>query len=214
MVSLTGGTATPAGSVSFWLCKVDAPARCGTGGTQVGGAVNLTGAAYPATVVSGRDDRHRAGSLLLARWSTPATPRTASRRSSDSSVERVLRRKRGGLLADQRAERGCRTTRSPSRRPQAATLAGSVSFALYPSATCAGATTVYSTTVAVAGASPQTSVDLEHHRGHGFSGSYSVEGQLRQHQPGAAGHRRQVPRDIGTDNHQRRYTDQPVRAGC
>ncbi|HEX5968800.1 MAG TPA: hemagglutinin, partial [Intrasporangium sp.] len=45
------GTATPAGSVAFFLCKVDSPALCDTGGTSVG-STNLTGAAYPATVVS------------------------------------------------------------------------------------------------------------------------------------------------------------------
>lgn len=51
VVSLVGGTATPAGSVAFSLCKLDAPALCTTGGTSVG-STNLTGAAYPVTVVS------------------------------------------------------------------------------------------------------------------------------------------------------------------
>jgi hypothetical protein len=51
LVSLQGGTATPAGSVSFSLCKVDSPDLCDEGGTDVG-SVNLTGSAYPATVVS------------------------------------------------------------------------------------------------------------------------------------------------------------------
>jgi hypothetical protein len=51
VVSLTGGTATPAGSVAFSLCKVDAPGLCTSGGTNVG-SVNLTGAAYPVTVTS------------------------------------------------------------------------------------------------------------------------------------------------------------------
>ncbi len=51
VVSVTGGTATPAGSVAFFLCKVDAPGLCTTGGTSVG-STNLTGAAYPVTVVS------------------------------------------------------------------------------------------------------------------------------------------------------------------
>ena len=51
VVSLTGGTATPAGSVAFSLCKVDAPSLCGSGGTSVG-STNLTGASYPVTVVS------------------------------------------------------------------------------------------------------------------------------------------------------------------
>ena len=51
VVSLVGGTAAPAGSVAFSLCKVDAPGLCTTGGTSVG-STNLSGAAYPATVVS------------------------------------------------------------------------------------------------------------------------------------------------------------------
>ena len=51
VVELTGGTATPAGSVAFSLCKVDAPGLCATGGTAVG-STNLTGAAYPVTVLS------------------------------------------------------------------------------------------------------------------------------------------------------------------
>ncbi|MBO9520442.1 MAG: hypothetical protein J7518_02805 [Nocardioidaceae bacterium] len=51
VVSLTGGTATPAGSVAFFLCKVDAPGTCSSGGTSVG-SVSLSGASYPATVTS------------------------------------------------------------------------------------------------------------------------------------------------------------------
>jgi hypothetical protein len=51
VVSLVGGTATPAGSVAFFLCKVDSPALCATGGTSVG-STNLSGSAYPVTVQS------------------------------------------------------------------------------------------------------------------------------------------------------------------
>ncbi|MCW2752634.1 MAG: hypothetical protein JWQ32_45 [Marmoricola sp.] len=51
VVGLSGGTATPSGSVSFTLCKVDAPATCSTGGTTVG-STSLTGGTYPATVNS------------------------------------------------------------------------------------------------------------------------------------------------------------------
>jgi hypothetical protein len=51
VVSLTGGTAAPAGSVAFSLCKVDTPDLCTTGGTSVG-STNLSGASYPATVSS------------------------------------------------------------------------------------------------------------------------------------------------------------------
>jgi hypothetical protein len=51
VVSLNGGTAVPAGSVTFSLCKVDAPGLCTTGGTSVG-STTVTGAAYPVTVAS------------------------------------------------------------------------------------------------------------------------------------------------------------------
>jgi hypothetical protein len=51
VVGLVGGTAAPAGSVAFSLCKVDAPGLCTTGGTDVG-STNLTGTSYPVTVAS------------------------------------------------------------------------------------------------------------------------------------------------------------------
>jgi hypothetical protein len=51
VVDLEGGTATPAGSVAFYLCQVADPGLCTTGGTSVG-STNLAGAAYPATVLS------------------------------------------------------------------------------------------------------------------------------------------------------------------
>jgi hypothetical protein len=51
VIGVTGGTATPAGSVAFYLCKLDSPTLCTTGGTSVG-STNLSGAAYPVTVQS------------------------------------------------------------------------------------------------------------------------------------------------------------------
>jgi hypothetical protein len=51
VVAVQGGTATPAGSVAFFLCKVDAPGLCTTDGTSVG-STNLSGASYPVTVQS------------------------------------------------------------------------------------------------------------------------------------------------------------------
>ncbi len=50
-VTVEGGSATPAGSVEFFLCKVDSPDLCDTGGTEVG-STNLSGASYPTTVLS------------------------------------------------------------------------------------------------------------------------------------------------------------------
>ena len=51
VIDIQGGTATPAGSVAFSLCKVDSPGLCGSGGTSIG-STNLSGSAYPVTVVS------------------------------------------------------------------------------------------------------------------------------------------------------------------
>jgi hypothetical protein len=51
VIGVTGGTATPAGSVAFYLCKVDSPGLCTSGGTSVG-STSLSGAAYPVTVQS------------------------------------------------------------------------------------------------------------------------------------------------------------------
>jgi hypothetical protein len=51
VVGVVGGTATPAGSVAFSLCKVDAPGLCASGGTSVG-STSLSGASYPVTVLS------------------------------------------------------------------------------------------------------------------------------------------------------------------
>ncbi len=51
VVDVTGGSATPSGSVAFALCKVDAPGLCTSGGTAVG-STTLAGASYPVTVAS------------------------------------------------------------------------------------------------------------------------------------------------------------------
>jgi hypothetical protein len=51
VVNISGGTATPAGSVAFFLCKVDSPGLCTSDGTSVGSTA-LTGASYPVTVQS------------------------------------------------------------------------------------------------------------------------------------------------------------------
>lgn len=61
VVGLTGGTATPAGSVAFWLCKVDTGTCSGVNDPNIPtvdrvglsvGSTNLTGTAYPVTVFS------------------------------------------------------------------------------------------------------------------------------------------------------------------
>ena len=84
VVSLTGGTATPTGTVAFSLCKVDAPGLCDTGGTSVG-STNLTGAAYPVTVQSPTAYVTSAGRYCWrATWS--GDPANGIPGSSDSKV--------------------------------------------------------------------------------------------------------------------------------
>jgi len=51
VVDVSGGQPAPDGTVTFHLCKVDAPALCDAGGVEIG-AVDVTGAMYPATVTS------------------------------------------------------------------------------------------------------------------------------------------------------------------
>lgn len=52
VVDIQGGSSTPAGSLSFYLCKLDS-GTCTTGGTSIGSSpVTDVDGAYPATVVS------------------------------------------------------------------------------------------------------------------------------------------------------------------
>lgn len=49
-ISLTGGSATPSGSISFFLCRIDA-GTCANGGTSVG-STSIAGGSFPKTVSS------------------------------------------------------------------------------------------------------------------------------------------------------------------
>ncbi|GAA3646703.1 hypothetical protein GCM10022237_02720 [Nocardioides ginsengisoli] len=49
-ISVSGGTPTPTGSISFFLCKQDT-GTCDTGGTSVG-STSIAGGSYPETVAS------------------------------------------------------------------------------------------------------------------------------------------------------------------
>ena len=154
VVSLTGGTATPAGSVSFWLCKVASPGLCDTGGTQVGGAVNLTGASYPATAVSDATTVTEPGRYC---WRAVYTGDAANGipGSSDSSATECFTVKAvaSSLFSEQTWVPNDSVTVSA---PAGGNLAGSVSFELYANGTCTG-TPIYTAnpTVPVSGASPQ-----------------------------------------------------------
>lgn len=84
VVSVQGGTATPTGSVSFNLCKVDSPGLCTTGGTSVG-STSLSGASYPVTVQSPTAYVTSAGRYCWrATWSGDSANGIAG--SSDSSA--------------------------------------------------------------------------------------------------------------------------------
>ncbi len=85
VVAIQGGTATPTGSVSFFLCKVDAPGLCTSGGTAVGSKNLAPAPAYPVTVVSDTAYVTSAGRYCWrAAWS--GDPANNIPGSSDSSA--------------------------------------------------------------------------------------------------------------------------------
>ena len=89
-------------------------------------------------------------------------------------------------------------------------LAGTVSFDLYAAANCTG-TAIYSTTAAVAGASPQT-VSTSNTTAQLATGSFSWK--VSYDSTNAA--QRNIPPScheiVGSDDHQRRHHQQPVNA--
>ena len=95
--------------------------------------------------------------------------------------------------------------------PAGGALAGSVSFALYASSDCAvgGDAAIYSVTEAGLRCVAPDGVHGERHRSAGH-GILLVVGELHQHQLRPGGHPGQLPRDLGTDRHQRRDGEQPV----
>jgi len=168
VVSLTGGTATPTGSVAFSLCKLDT-GLCTTGGTSVG-STNLSGSAYPVTVQSPTAYVTSAGRYCWrATWSgdsangigsssdssatecftvNPVTPTLSTSAGSDVVV--------GGALTD-RATLGGTATQPANpvinlTGTGGAAAGGTITFKLYgPSSTGCGALVYTSPTVAVSG---------------------------------------------------------------
>jgi len=169
VVSLTGGTATPAGSVAFSLCKVDSPGLCGSGGTSVG-STNLTGAAYPVTVVSPTAYVTSAGRYC---WRATFTGDSANGipSSSDSSatecftvnpVDPTLSTTAGADVTLGTAVTDSATLGGTATQPAnpvinltgtgGAAAAGTITFKLYgPSDTACGSLVYTSATVAVSG---------------------------------------------------------------
>ena len=152
LINVTGGTATPSGSVTFYLCQV-ASGACTTGGTLVGSAVPLTGAAYPVTVVSGLAPITSPGRYCWrAEFSGDAANGIAA--VSDASLNEcfVVNAVPSSLTSAQNWVPNDSVTITA---PAGGALAGTVAFALYAGTTCQGAA-LYSTTAPVAGTSPQT----------------------------------------------------------
>lgn len=152
-VSLTGGTASPAGSVAFYLCKVAAdadPNTCVTGGTSVG-STSLTDP-YPSTVLSPSTNVTDVGRYCWrAVYSGDAANGIPS--SSDSSANEcfTINAVPASLTTAQRWVPNDSATISASA---GGSLAGTASFGLYANNTCTG-TALYSEDVPVAGASPE-----------------------------------------------------------
>ena len=168
VVDVVGGTATPAGSVAFFLCKLDS-GLCSTGGTSVG-STNLSGSAYPVTVQSptayvtsaGRycwratfsgDSANGIPSSTDSRANecftvNPVDPTLSTSAGSDVVV--------GGALTDQATLGGTATQPADPvinlTGTGGAAAGGTITFKLYgPSSSGCGALVYTSPTVAVSG---------------------------------------------------------------
>ena len=153
VVNIAGGTATPAGSVAFFLCQVAAPGLCTTGGTSVG-STNLTGASYPVTVVSPAATITSPGRYCWrAVYSGDAANGIPG--SSDSSATEcfIVNAVASTLSSAQSWVPNDAVTVSAAA---GGALAGTVSFELFATANCSGAAVYSALAVPVAGASPQT----------------------------------------------------------
>jgi hypothetical protein len=165
-VNVTGGTATPTGSVAFSLCKVDSPDLCASGGTSVG-STNLTGTTYPATAVSPTAYVTSAGRYCWrATWSgdtangipgssdssasecftvNPVTPTLATTAGPDINL--------GGTLSDSAALSGTATQPADPvinlTGTGGAVARGTITFKLFRSVDCTGDPIYISPTVAV-----------------------------------------------------------------
>ncbi|MCX6396199.1 MAG: hypothetical protein NTV23_06915 [Propionibacteriales bacterium] len=169
-VGLVGGTATPAGSVKFYLCKVDLPGVCDTGGDLVAPAVALSGTSYPVTVTSPVATVTEPGRYCW-RAEFSGDPANGIPGSSDSTLATecfVIQAVPVSLTTTQTWVPNDSATLTA---PAGGNLAGSVTFTLYRSADCSG-TSVYTTTVPVSGTSPQT-VGTSNTTAQTTSGSFS-----------------------------------------
>jgi hypothetical protein len=153
VVDVDTGTPTPSGSVEFFICKVDAPALCDSGGTSIG-TTALTGLSYPVTVLSPTTTVTQVGRYCFrAVFSGDSTQGIGT--SSDSSA--------GECFTVNAVASTISTSQSwvPNdsatvSAPAGGDLAGSVTFTLYPTSNCTGTRVMAPETVPVAGASPQT----------------------------------------------------------
>lgn len=154
VVSLTGGTAVPDGSVSFYLCKVDSPTLCDSDGTPVGTAQDLTGTAYPATVVSDAVTVTDPGRYCFAAYFTGDTSHgiPASQDSTSGECFTV-----NAVPTTASTEQSWVPNDSITVSASAGgDLDGTATFDLYSTTDCTGPTVIDQEQVPVSGAAPQT----------------------------------------------------------
>ena len=140
----------PKGQVAFFVCKVDSPGLCTTGGTALGVRSLSTNTLNPVTVTSDSFTPSQVGRYCFrAEWTLDPVydDKSDSRETECFTVFDVtISTAQTFTIKDS----------ATITQTGGGTLSGSVRFRLYPTADCSGATTLVDQTVAVSGASPQS----------------------------------------------------------
>ena len=195
VINLTGtGGAAAGGTITF---KLYGPGNCTTlACTSAAVAVSGNGTyntPAPQFVPTAAGTYHWVA--VVQRRTRPTTTATTHNAACTDANEDVVVTHRASSMTT--AQTGCRTTRRRSRapaggRPGRHSLVRAVRLERLHAGTA-----IYSDHRTVAGASPQTCATASTHAAQPATGSVLVVGELRQHQPGPAGHPRQLPRDVG-----------------
>lgn len=153
VVDVDTGTPTPAGSVEFFLCKVDAPGLCDTGGTSIG-TTAVTGTTYPVTVLSPTTTVNQVGRYCFRAVFSGDSSRGIGSSSDSAASECFTVNPVASTLST--SQSWVPNDNATVSAPAGGALAGSVTFTLYPTTNCTGTAVFAAETVSVAGASPQS----------------------------------------------------------
>jgi hypothetical protein len=152
VVDVDTGTPTPSGSVEFFICKVDDPGLCNTGGTSIG-TTALSGSGYPVTVLSPTTTVTQVGRYCFRAVFSGDSSQGIGGSSDSTSSECFTVNPVASSIST--AQAWVPNDSATVSAPAGGNLAGTVYFDLYTGGSCSG-TLLYSTSKSVAGASPVT----------------------------------------------------------